>query len=112
VVQSIPVRTSEPLEYFQWLSSDDNISIIDILVEETNRYAHQIRNSNNLKPNSRLKKWEDVSHEEMSAFLGLWLSMGILRKPTMASYWYESQQNGNSNLSEFCTVHRYVGFKS
>ena len=28
----------------------------------------------------------------MSAFLGLWLSMGILRKPTMASYWYESQQ--------------------
>jgi hypothetical protein len=30
-----PVRTSEPLEYFQWLSSDDNISIIDILVEET-----------------------------------------------------------------------------
>jgi hypothetical protein len=52
-----PVRTSEPLEYFQWLSSDDNISIIDILVEETNRYAHQIRNSNNLKPNSRLKKW-------------------------------------------------------
>jgi hypothetical protein len=99
--------------------------------------------------NSRLKKWEDVSHEEMSAFLGLWLSMGIIRKPTMASYWYESQQTwlyntptftkimhssgsevltggltgpldsskgsiscGNSNLSEFCTVHRYVGFKS
>jgi hypothetical protein len=48
-------------------------------VEETNRYAHQIRNSNNLKPNSRLKKWEDVSHEEMSAFLGLWLC------PTMLS---------------------------
>ena len=51
-----PVRTSEPLEYFQWLSSDDNISIIDILVEETNRYANQIRNSNNLKTKFKIKE--------------------------------------------------------
>lgn len=106
-----PVRTSEPLEYFQWLSSDDNISIIDILVEETNRYAHQIRNSNNLKPNSRLKKWEDVSHEEMSAFLGLWLSMGILRKPTMASYWYESQQTWLYNTPTFTKIMRRDRFQ-
>jgi hypothetical protein len=88
-----------------------NISIIKILVEETNRYAHQIRSSNNLKPNSRLRKWEDVSHEEMSAFLGLWLSMGILRKPTMASYWYESQQTWLYNTPTFTKIIRRDRFQ-
>jgi type II secretory pathway component PulF len=73
-------------------------------------YAHQIRNSNNLKPNSRLKKWEDVSHEEMSAFLGLWLSMGILRKPTLASYWYESQQTWLDNTPTFTKIIRRDNF--
>jgi hypothetical protein len=42
----------------------------------------------------------------MSAFLGLWLSMGIFRKPTMASYLYESQQTWLYNTPTFTKIMR------
>lgn len=109
-----PPRTAEPVEYFRWLAADGEQSIVGILVEETNRYAHQLLDSrsDDLGPHARLRKWEDVSVEEMSAFLGLWLSMGIVKKPTIPSYWQNSNKLWLYNIPSFSKVMTRDRFQS
>ncbi|XP_061190378.1 piggyBac transposable element-derived protein 4-like [Saccostrea echinata] len=87
-----PDVEAPPVEYFNKLSVPDvGRSLIDILVQETNRYAGQVLSSQrDPKPYSRNHKWSDTNHSEMSAYLGLYLSMGILKKPSIESYWQES----------------------
>lgn len=111
--QNAPDRNASPLSYFNWLSTDENESVIDILVEETNRYAGQkiADTYEHLKPNSRLNDWEDVTKEEMSAFLGLWLAMGIIRKPSIESYWNETQKTWLYNTPEFSKIMRRDRFQ-
>ncbi|XP_062579768.1 piggyBac transposable element-derived protein 4-like [Saccostrea cucullata] len=87
-----PDVEAPPVEYFNKLCvPDDGRSLIDILVEETNRYAGQVISSQrDPKPYSRNHKWSDTNNSEMAAYLGLYLSMGILKKPSIESYWQES----------------------
>ena len=45
----------------------------NILVEETNRYAHQILDTNQSRRQSRISDWIDTSVKEMKTFFGLLL---------------------------------------
>jgi hypothetical protein len=56
----IPMDNSKnTLDIFE-LFFDDNL--IEIIVRETNRYANQyLTNNQNIKTNSRVKKWEDTN---------------------------------------------------
>ncbi|CAC5402794.1 unnamed protein product [Mytilus coruscus] len=80
----------KPHEIFlSMLTDPENVenNVVDVLVKETNRYAEHRISMGNLKPRSRLHMWRPVCNEEMKAFLGLLLLMGIIQKPTLASYW-------------------------
>lgn len=61
--------------------------VLDFLVVETNRYAHQTLNAKILSQFSRLRKWSDVDRTEMRNFLGLILWMGLVKMPTLRHYW-------------------------
>ena len=67
------------------------VEIIDIMVRETNRYADQYFRGKggvgNLKLHARAKKWRPVDREDMTAFIGIILYMGMARLPTYALYW-------------------------
>ncbi|VDI04490.1 Hypothetical predicted protein [Mytilus galloprovincialis] len=82
-----------PYDYFEKFISEDDNSLFDIIVEETNRYATTTLNANDPTPQGRGNNWNPVSKQELSAFFGLLLAMGIVRKPSYASYW----ENGNKN---------------
>ena len=74
------------------LSLTNENDIIDILVTETNLYAQQqiamkSRPPRILGSHSRLRNWMPVTRDEMLAFLGIVLSMGIIKKLTFESYW-------------------------
>ncbi|KAK3108291.1 hypothetical protein FSP39_004996 [Pinctada imbricata] len=104
---SPPNADSSPLEYFNNLTiPNEGKSLIKILVDETNRYANQYLNNSNYnpKPHSRTLDWHETDEEEMSAFLGLYLSMGILKKPTIESYWNQSDSSWLYNSPGFSTV--------
>jgi len=60
----------------------------DLLVSETNRYAEANLPSHSSKPSART--WENVTAEEMKAFIGLLILMGILRLPRLDMYWQTS----------------------
>ena len=82
-------------------SFDSNSSILDFfarffteevwtfLVTETNRYAD---NNRIVSPSSRA--WSPVSVEEMKAFVGILILIGILKLPRLEMYW--SKQHCNS----------------
>lgn len=71
--QTFPNRSS-PLAYFRCFFSDD---IISLLLEQTNLYAAQ----------NKQKNWVDVSAEEMQAFFGMLVLMGVHPLPNIDLYW-------------------------
>lgn len=90
-----PTTDAPPVDYFHKLTiPDEGRNLIQILVEETNRYANQFlaNHQYNPKPFSRTLKWYDTNVAEMSAYIGLYLSMGIVRKSSIEAYWQESEQ--------------------
>jgi hypothetical protein len=67
------------LEYFSKLFDDD---ILTHIVNETNLYAKQNRDSR-----SPSKNWEDTTIQEMKAFIGCLILMGIHQLPALSNFW-------------------------
>ena len=110
-----PFVDADPLQYFELLANPtEGKSLLDILVEETNRYAGQQINSPNYhpKPHSRSQDWYDTNVSEMSAFLGLYLSMGIIKKPTIESYWNNAESSWLYSSPGFPSVMRRDRFQN
>ena len=68
------VITADPLELFSQFFDND---VIDLLVRETNRYAAQCRGDNT---------WE-TNRQEIRAYLGFHILMGINKLPEVRDYW-------------------------
>ena len=75
VVPRKPFTLNEgPLEFFQNLFDDNTFAW---LVQQTNLYAAQ----------TRMKHWNDVNMDEMKAFIGLLIGMGLHQLPRIELYW-------------------------
>ena len=72
------ITTDDPLEYFQLFFNEE---IISFIVDETNRYAEQYLQSNELTPSSRVLNWKETNNKEMKCFLALMLLQGVINKP-------------------------------
>ena len=93
-----PPPDAKPIEYANLFITDD---FVNLLVLETNRYADQWIASHeeylDAHQFSRVHQWirdGRATPAEMRAFLGITLNMGLIRKPTIDSYWdqvYKSQ---------------------
>lgn len=65
------------LQCFKYFFSDE---MTELVIRETNNYAKTV---------SRSQKWEDLTKDEFSSFLGLCLIMGSIKKPAVSDYWTE-----------------------
>lgn len=63
--------------------------MLDLIVSETNHYAHQQINSRTLSRFSRLKKGLLLLllRTEMRNFLGILIWMGLVNMPNLRDYW-------------------------
>lgn len=77
----------KPYDYFEKFLNDEDCCTLDVIAEETNRYADECINVHRRSAFSRGNDWKPVTKDEMSVFYGLVFAMGIVRKPTYASYW-------------------------
>ncbi|XP_023703521.1 piggyBac transposable element-derived protein 4-like [Cryptotermes secundus] len=70
-----------------------DIAIVQLIVDETNRYAQQeiAKSVRPLTFRSRLWKWEDVTVDEMYVVLALIMLTGIVQKPTLRSYYSKNR---------------------
>ena len=78
------------VEYFQLIIKDE---ILNIVVEETNRYADQffLSKAGTLPTHSRANNWKPLTIPELKIFLGLTLATGLLdKRGHLSDYWSEN----------------------
>lgn len=77
-----------PYEIFSRFMTDD---LLDLIVLETNRYYSQYVEGQGgvdvLPPNSRARKWTDLTRAELKAFLALVMVMGLSKRGNYDLYW-------------------------
>ena len=69
---------SSPLEVFDLFFSPD---LLQIIVRESNTYANIVMG------NDKYEKWSKITVEEVKAFLGFSVLMGINHLPSLNDYW-------------------------
>lgn len=80
-----PDGNSKPIDYFYLFFT---VNLLTRFVDMTNLYARNyLRSHDNLSPNARARSWKPVTVSEMKGFLATIFNMGIVRKPTIESYW-------------------------
>ena len=77
--------------------------MIDLIVKETNGYARQ-KLATNI---ARLNKWQDTTSQEVKAYLGICLIMGINNLPRLAMYWSSDPFIGNTGIQNVLTKNRF-----
>ena len=85
---------------------DDNLW--DLIVEETNRYARQTLSDSP----ERLARYVPVTREEIKAFIGIHLIMGINELPTFALYWSSAEFLGNQGIKKVMPRNRFEAINS
>ena len=75
----LAVGITDPTDCFHLLLSSD---IYDELLVQTNLYADQQRATKN-----NTSQWTPISKEELMAFIGINIAMGIVFLPTLDDYW-------------------------
>ena len=74
----------DPLTYLRLFLDD---SVIDIIVNETNRYAEQALTRTSHRRLSRTRHWEPVTRDDIWRFFGVLVLQGLVRKPRQQWYW-------------------------
>ena len=87
-VHSLPLDAT-PLDYFHLFWGSD---FFQLLSDQTNLYAEQRQR---VKPDRR---WYPTTPEEMRAFIGINVMMGIDRKPEVHHYWSTDPFLGNAGI--------------
>ena len=65
-------------EAFQLISTE---TIVDHIVEESNRYACLVMGE------SKYEKWERLKRDDIFAYLGIMVIMGLVDRPSLHDYW-------------------------
>ena len=73
-----------PHEYFRHFL---NIDIMNLIAEETNRYATDYLEGHPNLPRFSDLRWSPIDVTELENFLGLCLLVGIVKKPRYSDYW-------------------------
>ena len=76
---------------------------VDLIVEKTNQYVHQSLRNNP----AGLATWKNVSKEELKAFFGVFVIMGINQLPRIADYWKDDPFTGNTGIKQTMTRNRF-----
>lgn len=75
------------IDYFSLFFTDE---LLEEIVKETNRFAKEkIQMNTPLRKRSIWSEWTDVTLQEMKAFLGLLINMGMNPRPDLQSYFSE-----------------------
>ncbi|CAG4953735.1 unnamed protein product [Parnassius apollo] len=92
--QSTYSHKTRPIDVFQNFFPE---YLVQVLVEQTNRYAVQNK-SNNFTP---------VLSEEMKAYLGILIMMGLNPLPDMELYWSNDPFYNNAEILKIMPIKRY-----
>ncbi|UYV81079.1 hypothetical protein LAZ67_19002715 [Cordylochernes scorpioides] len=102
---TLPAPDAHPSEYFYLFMTP---SLLQSIVDQTNIYASQYISANRstAKPRSRFLNWTNTNLDEMKAFLGLILNMGLIKKRRIFEYW--NKRNWSQDSPAFFRIPRDI----
>ncbi|XP_023221147.1 piggyBac transposable element-derived protein 4-like [Centruroides sculpturatus] len=100
----MPTSDSHPIEYFNLFFT---MSLLSLMVAESNRYAKQVINGMGGKVPEYLKNWNRITVKEMKGFLACVLNMGLIKKSSIASYWSTSDSQATPWFRKMFSKHRF-----
>nr|XP_039253699.1 piggyBac transposable element-derived protein 4-like [Styela clava] len=107
-------HTSTPIDcFFQFFNS----TVLQFIADMTNLNAVCKIHVMSVKKKAEEKEWKAVNVEEMKAFIGLIIAMGIIRLPNLRLYWQKknwifdvSSFNKIMPRKRFCDIYKYLHF--
>ena len=91
-----------PKTYFDLYFTNE---VWEMMVVETNRYYAQQYAE---KPDKHKTEWHDTTKEELQAFVGVLILMGIARLPSFEQYWNENIYTNIPGISGVFTRKRFL----
>lgn len=88
------------LDFFHIIFTQD---VYDLIVTQTNLYASQQRR----EPRNQKQSWSDLTVDEFKTWLGLYLAMGIVKKPSLRDYWSQSPLTLTPGIAVVMTRDRF-----
>jgi len=90
--------------YLNLFISDD---IIELIVVETNKNAHQYLSKVRLTKSSRFSKWKPTDFDEIKKFIGLLMWFGLVQMPSIESYWSSKSRYTNQVAKNTMSRNRF-----
>ena len=82
---NIPLpRNATPIQYFQLFLTS---SVLQYIIDTTNHYATAALSAITPSPRSLFRTWKDVTMQEVRAFIGVILQMGLVQLSDIKDYW-------------------------
>lgn len=95
------VNTTHERDFFDLLFTDD---VWQLLVQETNKYYQQQKAA---EPNIHKRPWAPVTKEEMEAFIGIIILMGIVKLPRFEMYWSQDKLIHQESIANIMSQTRF-----
>lgn len=102
---NIPEGIKSPIDIYKLFVTDE---IINKMVEETNKYAETYIQSATLKNASRAKKWIPTDYNEMCVFMGILITMGLVKLPSIYCYWSKKSCYRNDYICSLMSRDRFI----
>ncbi|KAI4462363.1 piggybac transposable element-derived protein 4 [Holotrichia oblita] len=99
-----PTDFRDPYKIYRLFIDDE---VLEIIVRETNRYADQFIQSNDLSRRSFVRQWTETNKEEIRKFLGILVIMGMNHLPKMRLYWSKNPMFRNDLICKNMTRTRF-----
>ncbi|KAM4045335.1 piggyBac transposable element-derived protein 4-like [Anomaloglossus baeobatrachus] len=99
---NVEVADFTPFDFFQIFITTE---VLQLIVFQTNLYAHQYISQNPTSAYSH--SWTPTNVPELRKFLGITLNMGLVKKPSLRSYWATKTVHSTPVFAAVMTRTRY-----
>ncbi|XP_017795719.1 PREDICTED: piggyBac transposable element-derived protein 4-like [Habropoda laboriosa] len=82
--------------------------ILDLIIEETNKYATQCINNSSFSSKMHQQAWQSVTRDEMNTFFGILLIMGVVQLPEIRLYWSNNDMYANARIKNAMRRDRFL----
>ncbi|CAK9820102.1 PiggyBac transposable element-derived protein 4 [Anthophora quadrimaculata] len=103
----------DPVALYKLFFTDE---ILEIIVEETNRYAVQCIVNAAYGSRQHQQAWNPVTKSELNIFFGILLIMGVVQVPEIRLYWSKKAMYANARIKKamkrdrFLAIWKYLHF--
>ena len=94
----------KPIDVYSKMVTDD---IYDLIVRQTYFNAQQVISSQRISRKSRLNLWKDTDKTEVKKFLAIVLYMGVIKYPSIETYWSEDPFYKNNFVPQLMSRNRF-----